>query len=90
MHPVEVAGKDCKDDKYGQDGKYYDYAIRDAAECLTRAEQIKADSKLMPYVAKCVKEDLKAAKKAVSSIQDIRDIAQSKKDEDYEDDEKES
>jgi len=84
MHSPEVADKDCKDDKYGQKGKYYDYAIKDAAETLTRAEGIKGDKKLMPYVAKCVQEELKSAKKAVSSIQDIRDAHQDLKDEEYE------
>lgn len=82
MNAVEPADKDCKDDKYGQKGKYYDYAISGAARTLAEAEEIKADKDLMGYVAKCAKEDLKTAKKTVSSIQDLRDIANSGDDDD--------
>ena len=82
MDAIEVADKDCKDDEYGQKGKYYDYKIKDAARTLTEAEEIKGDHALMKYVSKCVDKDLKNAKKAVSSIQDLRDINHKGDDED--------
>lgn len=75
MMDMELAGKDCKDDKYGQKGKYYDHDISHAARTIVEAEEIKNDPEKMKYVSKCVKADLATAKKAVSSIQDIRDIS---------------
>lgn len=81
---MEMADKDCKDDKYGQKGKYYDHDISHAARTLIEAEEIKADSEKMKYVSKCVMEDLASAKKAVSSIQDIRDISHKGDDEEKE------
>ena len=54
-------------------GKYENYEIEDAARVLQEAEEIKKDSKKMEYVQKCLEEKLKNTKKAVSSIQEIRD-----------------
>ena len=75
MYALEGASKECKDDKYGQKGKYYDHQIKEAAQTLKDAELVKKDKDIMPYVSKCLGEDLKSAKKAVSSIQDLRDLS---------------
>ncbi len=49
----------------------HDYEIKDAAECLLRAEDIKKDKRMMPYVHK----HLSKKEKQIRSIQDIRDAA---------------
>lgn len=46
----------------------HDHEIEAAAETLLRAEQIKKDSKLMPYVNKHLKKKMSA----IESIADIR------------------
>lgn len=57
-----------------------DYEIKDAADTLMRAEEIKKDKRLMPHVHKHLHKKVKQIK----SIQDIRDAAKemSAKDED--------
>lgn len=79
---LEKASKECKDDKYGQKGKYYDYQIKDAADCLVSAESIKKDKEMMSFVSKCLDEEYKSTKKAISSIQDLRDIVNKRSDDD--------
>lgn len=61
-----------KKSKYG---KFDEYDIKNAARTITEAEEIKADEEKMKHVAECLKEKAEASKKAVNSIQDIRDAA---------------
>ena len=65
-----IAMKENKKKKYG---KFEDYEIESAARTIQEAEEIKADPEKMKYVSTCLKEKADAAKKAVKSIQDIRD-----------------
>jgi hypothetical protein len=51
-----------------------EYRIKDAAECLMRAEEIKKDEKLMPHVHKLL--DKKAG--AISSLKGLKELAQKK------------
>lgn len=67
---METVSAEKKKKKYG---KFEDYEIEGAARTIQEAEEIKADPEKMKYVAKCLKEKASAAKKAVTSIQDIRD-----------------
>ena len=75
-----------KDNKYGQKGAYEDYEISSAAETLSRAEEIRGDSKLLGYAKKCLGEDLKAKKKVFKSLDELTEYASRKRDtEDSED-----
>lgn len=67
---MEAVSAEKKKKKYG---KFEDYEIESAARTIQEAEEIKSDPEKMKYVAKCLKEKASAAKKAVTSIQDIRD-----------------
>lgn len=49
----------------------HEYEVKDAAECLMRAEEIKKNQKLMPHVHKHLGKKVKQ----IRSIQDIRDAA---------------
>lgn len=59
-----------------KDGKYDEWAVEDAARTLIRAEEIKQDSKMMKLVSKQIKKQ----KKAINSIDDLRDRYQEVKD----------
>lgn len=54
-------------------GKYDEWEIRDAADTLIRAEQIKGDAEKMKQVKKCLDEKEKDTEKAITSIQGIKD-----------------
>lgn len=64
-----LASEDRKDDKV------HDYEVKDAADTLMRAEDIKKDKRLMPHVHKHMHKMVKKIK----SIQDIRNAAKAKK-----------
>lgn len=51
--------------------KVHDYEVKDAADTLMRAEDIKKDKRLMPHVHKHMKKMVKK----IRSIQDLRDAA---------------
>lgn len=71
-----VHGSEVKDKKEKKKyGKYEEYEIKDCARTIMKAEEIKADKEKMKYVAMCLKEKATAAKKAVTSIQDIRNAS---------------
>ena len=73
---MTVSGSPVKEKKEKKKyGKYEEYDIRDDARTIQRAEEIKADKDKMKYVKMCLEEKAAAAKKAVTSIQDIRDAA---------------
>jgi len=71
-----IAAEPEKDNEYGQNGKYSDYEIKDAARTIIDAEKCKADPDKMKYVQKCLDRDHKATKKAITSIQGLRDRQQ--------------
>lgn len=75
---MESVSSNMEKKKYG---KYEEYEIKDCARTIQQAEEIKADKEKMKYVKMCLEEKAKAAKKAVKSIQDIRDDYNEMKDE---------
>lgn len=78
MDSISPAKEGKKDNDYGQNGKYSDWEIKDWARDLQRVEEIKADAEKMKYIENCLEKDFKALKKVVSSIDDLRSIAQEK------------
>jgi hypothetical protein len=76
---ISIGKEEKKDGKYG---KYDDYEIESAARTITEAEEIKADEEKMKYVKECLEEKASASKKAIKSIQDIRDAGNEIQDED--------
>ena len=70
--PIE-SDKDEK--KYG---KYDEWEINCAVRTIIEAEEIKADAEKMKYVGPMLEEKAAGLKKAITSIQDIRDLAKSK------------
>lgn len=56
-----------------KDSKYDDWAVDDAVRTLLRSEEIKKDSKMMGLVQK----KLKKKKAEITSLQQLRDIANS-------------
>lgn len=55
-----------------EEDKYSDWAIRDCADTLIRAEEIRADPKKMKLVAKEIDKRKKALDK-ITSIEDLKD-----------------
>lgn len=55
--------------KVSTGNKYDEWCVEDAARTLMRAEEIKADPKMM----KLVKEKLASQKKSITSIQGLKD-----------------
>lgn len=53
-------------------GKFDEWEIRDAADTLIRAEQIKGDKEKMKYVQMCLDEKEKDTKKAITSIEGLK------------------
>lgn len=67
--------------KKGKMGEYDEYECKEFANILLKAEEIKADPKKLAAAQK----HLKAQKKAITSIEQIRQIANApKEDEEYE------
>jgi hypothetical protein len=52
--------------------KYEDYEVKEAADTLMKAEEIKGNKELMA----CVHPHLASKKKAISSISDLRKMAE--------------
>lgn len=69
MMAMEVEMEESKDN--GVD----EWKVRDGVDTLLKAEEIKADKKLMPLVQKELSKKHKALMK-ISSIQDMRDAYQ--------------
>lgn len=63
-------GEETEEKKYG---KFENYEIEDAARTLADAEEIKADEEKMKYVEICLKKNMKKAKKAYKSLNDIKE-----------------
>ena len=59
-------------------GKYDDWEIESAARTLEEAELIKADPEKMKYVKMCMESKVKATEKALSSIDELREIGKKK------------
>ena len=57
-----------------KDGEYDKYELESACDTLTRAEEIKADKKLM----KALGPYLEKKKKAITSIEELRGVARKK------------
>jgi hypothetical protein len=70
---TEVVAKEKKD-------KYDEWEIRNAVDTLIRAEEIKANKKLVALAQK----ELDKRKKAINSIDDLRAIAKDKLNQDSE------
>jgi hypothetical protein len=61
--------------KVADDGDYEEHELKEACDVLARAEEIKANSKLM----KAVQPLLEKKAKAYMSLSDLRDLAGKKK-----------
>lgn len=59
-------------------GPYEEWEIKCAVNTLLEAEEIKADTEKMKYVAPFLKKKIGALQKAVTSIQDLKDIRDAK------------
>lgn len=71
---VEVEPKE-KEKKYGD---YDDWEIESAARTIIEAEEIKKDAEKMKYVGECLKKKGEAYASAVSSLDDLRKLANKK------------
>lgn len=63
-----------------EEEKYSDWRVRDAVDCLMRAEDIKQDAKMMGLVKKEIDKKVKSVKQ-VSSLKELRNVASQKSDE---------
>lgn len=54
-------------------GKWDKWEIENAADTLIRAEEIKADKEKMKYVSKCLDKKAKETKKAITSIEGLKE-----------------
>lgn len=77
---AELATAKKEKSKYG---KYDEWEIKDAADTLIRAEDIKSDKEKMKQVRKCLDEKFKDTKKAITSIQGLKDAYNEKYGDDY-------
>lgn len=71
--------KEMKDDKYDE------YEIKRCASVIMEAEEIKADEKKMKKVKEYLAKKAKGIKKTISSIAELRDVAQEKAEEEMDD-----
>lgn len=74
IHAEPVEGEK-KEKKYG---KYDDWEIESAARTIIEAEEIKKDTEKMKYVGECLKSKGEAYSRAVSSLDDLRKLANKK------------
>lgn len=77
--PVE--GKKEEKKEYG---KFDKWEVENWADTIVRAEEIKADPEKMKVVKMCMKKKYGAAKKAIESIDDIRNARAEMEMEEYE------
>jgi hypothetical protein len=73
---INATPVDAKEEK--KYGKYDEWEINCAVRTIIEAEEIKADAEKMKYVMPLLKEKAEGMKKAISSLQDLRDLAKSK------------
>lgn len=67
--PVAEKEKEKEKKEYG---KWDKWEIESCADCLIRAEEIKADPEKMKFVSEFIDKKYKGVQKAVSSIKDLR------------------
>lgn len=72
---VEIEASPMTEDKKKEYGKWDKWEIESCADCLIRAEEIKADPEKMKYVKQLIDQKYKGVKKVVSSIKDVRAAA---------------
>lgn len=79
---VEIEANPVKDEMEDKEkkafGPYEEWEIKCAVSTLLEAEEIKADAEKMKYVAPFLKKKVANMQKAVTSIQDLKDIRASK------------
>ena len=79
---VEIEAKPVQDPMEEKEkkafGPYEEWEIKCAVNTLLEAEEIKADAEKMKYVAPFLKKKIANMKKAVTSIQDLKDIRSAK------------
>lgn len=79
MPSVEIEVKSDKEDSEEKEyGKYDKWEIQSAARTLMEAEEIKADSEKMKYVAQCMKEQADNMANVINSIDDLKKLAKKK------------
>lgn len=59
-------------------GKYDKWEVENWARTLKEAELIKQDPEKVKYAAMCMKKEAEATEKAISSIDDLKEIRKSK------------
>lgn len=76
IHAEPVKSEE-KEKKYG---KYDDWEIESAARTIIEAEEIKRDKEKMKAVGQCLKEKGEAYSSAITSLDDLRKLANKKSD----------
>lgn len=67
-----------KEESEKEYGDYDKWEIESAARCIIEAEEIKRDKDKMKYVAQCLKEKGDAYSSAITSLDDLRKLANKK------------
>jgi hypothetical protein len=75
IHAQPLESSEAKEKKYG---KYDDWEIESAARTLIEAEEIKKDKEKMKYVGECLKAKGDAYSAAITSLDDLRKLANKK------------
>lgn len=85
INATPLEGSEEKEKKYG---KYDEWEICSAVDCLLRAEEIKNDKEKMAYVKPLLDEKMGNLSKAIRSLSDLKAVAKKKMaEEETEDDE---
>lgn len=72
---LTAAPAEKEEKKYG---KFDDWEIESAVRTIIEAEEIKQDAEKMKYVKPLLEEKLQKTQKAITSLQDLKDIAKSR------------
>jgi len=70
-----TADHEKEEKKYG---KFDEWEISSAVRTIVEAEEIKADAEKMKYVLPLLKDKAEGMKKAIMSLDDLREIVKSK------------
>ena len=76
MHDLEEM--EMEKNQKSKYGPYSEWEIKNAVNCILEAEEIKADKEKMKFVNTLLNKKSSAFKKAITSIQDIKDARQEK------------
>lgn len=82
---VEVAGNGELVERKKEYGKYDKWEIESAMRTLIEAEEIKKDKEKMKYVAECMREQADKMGEVISSLDDLKKLANKKAMEETED-----